>query len=260
MEVLRKAYIVSPYEDDRGSYSHTGVDVLSGVSDRSVFATAKGKVIEAQNRMEDSYIVNENSPVSEWAGNYIILEHGNGYTSRYSHLAYNTLTVKVGDIIEEGTIIANEGESGYATGVHLDFEVKKDGNFVNPTDYALGKANLPAYGETGGDQVLRIGSIVRIDRILTVTSVNEEANLIGITDLTGQTNEWYHWFDPTPFIVVDDNGNKTENQVCYIGCKVKLTGEYEVLGLALTNAWACELKIGDRYNWVWTEPCYEIKD
>lgn len=145
MEVLEQAKIVSPYSDDRGSYSHTGVDVLSNTGNRNVRVVAKGKVIEIQNRMEDSYIVNQGSPVSEWAGNYVVIEHGNGYVSRYNHLKYNSINVQIGDIVEEGHEFAQEGESGYATGVHLDFEVKLNGKFVDPTAYALGEASLPAY-------------------------------------------------------------------------------------------------------------------
>lgn len=147
MEVLEKAKIVSPYNDDRGSYSHTGVDVLSNVNNRNVRAVARGKVIEVQNRMEDSFIVNQKSPTYLWAGNYVVIEHGNGYISRYNHLKYNSINVNVGDIIEEGHEFAQEGESGYATGVHLDFEVKLNGKFVDPTAYALGQAILPSYEE-----------------------------------------------------------------------------------------------------------------
>lgn len=147
MEVLEQAKIVSPYSDDRGTYSHTGVDVLSNVNNRNVRAVARGKVIEVQNRMEDSFIVNQKSPTYLWAGNYVIIEHGNGYVSRYNHLKYNSINVQVGDIVEEGHEFAQEGESGYATGVHLDFEVKLNGKFVDPSQYALGQASLPAYEE-----------------------------------------------------------------------------------------------------------------
>lgn len=145
MEVLEKAYIVSPYSEDRGVYSHTGVDVLSESGNRRVRAISKGKVIEVRNSMEDSYIVNQSSPVSEWAGNYVILEHAEGYTSRYSHLKYQSFNLNVGDIVEGE--IAEEGESGYATGVHLDLEIKLNGNFIDPTEYALGHQELPAYTE-----------------------------------------------------------------------------------------------------------------
>lgn len=110
------------------------------------------------------------------------------------------------------------------------------------------------------DQILRVGSTVKINKLLTVTSVDARNNLIAIKELTGTPTASYHWFDPTPFDVVDNNGNKTAKQVCYVGCKVRLNGEYKVLGLVKTEAWACKLKIGNRNNWVWTEPCYETKD
>jgi len=110
------------------------------------------------------------------------------------------------------------------------------------------------------DQILRIGSTVKIDRLLTVTSVDARNNLIAISELTGNPVASYHWFDPTNFDVVDNNGNKTANQVCSVGCKVRLNGGYGVLGLVKTEAWSCKLRIGNRNNWVWTEPCYEVKD
>lgn len=110
------------------------------------------------------------------------------------------------------------------------------------------------------DQVLRIGSVVKIDKLLKVTEVDAKNNLIAINELTGTPSEYYHYFDPTNFDVVDEHGNKTNNQVCYKGCLVRLNGEYEVLDLYKTEDWACKLKIGNRINWVWCEPCYEIKD
>ena len=143
MEVLEKAYIVSHYGDNRGSYNHTGVDILSGTGNKKVRAVAKGKVIEVRNSMEDKYIVNEKSPVSEWAGNYVILEHAEGYTSRYSHLRYNSFNLNIGDIVEGE--FSEEGESGYATGIHLDFEIKKDNKFIDPTAYSLGLSLIPSY-------------------------------------------------------------------------------------------------------------------
>lgn len=108
------------------------------------------------------------------------------------------------------------------------------------------------------DQILRVGSVVRIDKTLTVTGVNAKANLIAIKELTGTPTASYHWFDPTNFDVVE--GPKKAKQVCTVGCKVKLRGNYTVQGLVKTEDWACKLKIGNRYNWVWTGPCYEVQD
>lgn len=108
------------------------------------------------------------------------------------------------------------------------------------------------------DQILRVGSTVIIDKPLTVTGVDARHNLIAIAELTGTPTASYHWFDPTNFEVIE--GPKQAQQVCTVGCKVKLHGEYSVLGLVKTEAWACQLQIGNRRNWVWTEPCYETKD
>ena len=101
-------------------------------------------------------------------------------------------------------------------------------------------------------------SVVRIDRLLTVTGVNARNNLIAIKELTGGTTASYHWFDPTNFEVIE--GPKKAQQVCTVGCKVKLHGEYVVKGLVKTEDWACKLHIGNRDNWVWCEPCYEVRD
>lgn len=117
-----------------------------------------------------------------------------------------------------------------------------------------GKSVVPS--SSGCDQILRVGSVVRIDRPLTVTAIS--GNLIAIQELTGKPTASYHWFDPTNFEVVE--GPKKAKQVCTVGCKVKLHGSYSVLGLVKTEDWACKLKIGNRTNWVWTEPCYEVRD
>lgn len=109
----------------------------------------------------------------------------------------------------------------------------------------------------GCDQILRIGSVVRIDKVLTVTGIDEKNNLIAIKELTGPASASYHWFDPTNFEVVEGN---VAQQICSVGCKVKLHGEYTVQELTKTTDWACKLKIGNRTNWIWTSPCYEIKD
>lgn len=198
MEVLEKAKIVSPYSDNRGSYSHTGVDVLSNVNNRNVRAVARGKVIEVQNRMEDSFIVNQKSPVNLWAGNYVVIEHSNGYVSRYNHLKYNSITVNVGDIVEEGHEFAVEGESGYATGVHLDFEVKLNGKFVDPTQYALGNATLPGYAISNSKTVEELANEViagkwgnGVDRKNRLTNAGYDYNVIQnrVNEISNSNNQ-----------------------------------------------------------------------
>ena len=66
-------------------------------------------------------------------GNIVELNHGNGYVTRYAH--NSSLTVKVGDIVEKGQVIALMGSSGRSTGPHVHFEVLRNGKSVNPERY-----------------------------------------------------------------------------------------------------------------------------
>ncbi len=66
-------------------------------------------------------------------GNYILIDHGNGYVTRYAHL--EELYVKPGDTVTQGQVIGKMGASGRvrgATGIHLHFEVIYNGTLVNP--------------------------------------------------------------------------------------------------------------------------------
>ena len=66
-------------------------------------------------------------------GYYVIIDHENGYQTAYAHC--NSIDVAVGDRVTKGEEIAKMGSTGRSTGVHLHFEVKKDGEFVNPLEY-----------------------------------------------------------------------------------------------------------------------------
>ena len=61
------------------------------------------------------------------------INHGNGYTTRYSHNKSNK--VKVGDIVSKGQTIALLGSSGRSTGPHVHFEVLVSGRQVDPSSY-----------------------------------------------------------------------------------------------------------------------------
>lgn len=66
-------------------------------------------------------------------GNYVIINHENGYQTAYAHC--QSLNVSVGERVAKGQVIAKMGSTGRSTGTHLHFEVKKNGVFVNPLDY-----------------------------------------------------------------------------------------------------------------------------
>lgn len=66
-------------------------------------------------------------------GNTIIIDHGDGTTSLYGHAS--KLSVKAGQPIRAGEYIGNVGSTGYSTGPHLHFEVRKNGRPVDPSAY-----------------------------------------------------------------------------------------------------------------------------
>ena len=98
-----------------GSEFHAAID-LADERYTKIHAAAAGTVTEA-----------------EYFGGYgltILIDHGNGYSSRYSHC--EALLVSVGDTVTQGQIIATMGATGKVTGVHLDFRIYVDGAPVNP--------------------------------------------------------------------------------------------------------------------------------
>jgi len=95
---------------------HCGLDINVNTNN-AVYATASGYIEEVKHK-KNGY------------GNYIIINHGNGYKTRYAHLS--KITVQKNDIIEQGVIIGYTGKSGMATGPHLHYEVIYDDNPINP--------------------------------------------------------------------------------------------------------------------------------
>ncbi len=97
---------------------HNGVD-LAGASGTPVYATADGRVGRAQ--YFGSY------------GNYVQIEHGAAMQTRYAHLS--SYTVAAGDNVRKGELIGYIGSTGRSTGPHLHYEVRVDGEAVDPIPY-----------------------------------------------------------------------------------------------------------------------------
>ncbi len=66
-------------------------------------------------------------------GNIVEIDHGNGLSTRYAHLSKRL--VKVGDVVFKGHQIAEVGSTGRSTGAHLHFEVRNQGQAVDPTKF-----------------------------------------------------------------------------------------------------------------------------
>lgn len=68
-------------------------------------------------------------------GNYVVIDHGNGFETAYAHCS--SISVSAGDTVLKGQVIAHVGSTGNSTGPHLHFEVKENGEFLNPLDYVI---------------------------------------------------------------------------------------------------------------------------
>lgn len=100
---------------------HNGIDIADSLG-TEIYASQDGNVIFSGNA--GAY------------GNLIKIEHKYGYVTYYAHC--NKLLVNVGDYVKQGQLIAKMGSTGRSTGSHVHFEVRHNGEILNPYDCILG--------------------------------------------------------------------------------------------------------------------------
>lgn len=86
-----------------------------------LYAAADGTIVEVKNDIPD------NTPgvmnVEEPAGNFVVIEHGNGEYSITAHIKEGSVAVKTGDKVKQGELIGELGNSGNSSEAHLHFQV-----------------------------------------------------------------------------------------------------------------------------------------
>lgn len=108
-------YRYCPYH---GYELHTGIDIAVGTG-TSVKAAASGVVRQAY--YNSSY------------GNMVLIDNGGGIYTLYAH--NSSLLVSAGQSVSQGQVIARSGSTGNSTGPHVHFEVRVNGQYVNPRNY-----------------------------------------------------------------------------------------------------------------------------
>jgi murein DD-endopeptidase MepM/ murein hydrolase activator NlpD len=102
----------------KGKYHHDGVDI-AGARGSDVLATGNGRVVSVKK-----------SDMQAGFGNYVEIDHGHGYVTRYTNLG--EIVVRQGQKINKGQAIAQMGVSGGSIAPHVHYEVLKDGKNIDP--------------------------------------------------------------------------------------------------------------------------------
>lgn len=105
------------YRDFDGAF-HKGLD-LAAPAGTPTYAAAAGTVVIAG--------------WSSSAGNWVVINHGNGFVTKYMH--HTALTVSAGQTVAKGQQIGTVGNTGNSFGAHLHFQVELNGTAVNPQAY-----------------------------------------------------------------------------------------------------------------------------
>ncbi|MGH7686752.1 MAG: M23 family metallopeptidase, partial [Candidatus Dormibacteria bacterium] len=104
---------------------HTGLD-LAAPMDTPVHASAAGVVVLATSSIDTTGHL-------AGYGNYVVIAHGDGFITLYGHL--DRLEVNPGEVVSTGQEIGLLGSTGWSTGPHVHFEIRKNGVYTDPYPY-----------------------------------------------------------------------------------------------------------------------------
>ena len=117
---------------------HTGID-YAAPKGTPIYATGNGVVKHLKSSMSNY-------------GKVVVINHGYGYESLYAHMSKRA--VQPGDRVKRGQVIGYVGRTGRVTGVHLHYEVLKDGRSINPRKFYDNDLSAKEY-----DQMISILSL-----------------------------------------------------------------------------------------------------
>lgn len=114
---LDNTFVTSKF-GPRWRSTHEGVDLDASLRD-NIYAAEQGVVVKAGN--------------GRGYGKMVRIKHSGGFESVYAHMS--KIRVKEGDRVKKGQVVGKAGNTGTSSGVHLHFEIIKDGEPVNPESY-----------------------------------------------------------------------------------------------------------------------------
>lgn len=121
---------INPFH--KGRVMHGGID-FAAPRGSEVFATGNGEV----------KFVKDNSELQTGYGNYIEIDHGFGYVTKYAHLG--EIKVKPGDRVKRGDVIAYVSSTGGSAAPHVHYEIIKDNQKIDPVNFLIQGLNDEEY-------------------------------------------------------------------------------------------------------------------
>lgn len=112
---------ITTYFEMRWGSMHNGIDIAGGGDYGQPILASDGGIVTFSGYDDSGY------------GNYVIIDHGNGYETLYGHAS--ELAVSAGQYVNQGDTVAYIGSTGFSTGPHLHFEIRINGEKVDPLDY-----------------------------------------------------------------------------------------------------------------------------
>lgn len=112
---------ITSYMEWRWGRMHNGIDIAGGGDYGQPFVASDGGTVVWSGDDGGGY------------GNYVMIDHGNGYMTVYGHAS--ELACSTGDYVSQGQVIGYIGSTGNSTGPHLHFEIRLDGEYQDPLNY-----------------------------------------------------------------------------------------------------------------------------
>ena len=123
-------------------YYHTGIDMVKRTNQLdTIVAAEKGKVIKVVSNVKGR-------DLEKGYGNYIEIQHGDNMVTKYCHLKYGSIKVKLGQIVNKEQEIGYMGDTGYTFGAHLHFQVIKNNKTIDPLPFLQDKNKLEPYNDS----------------------------------------------------------------------------------------------------------------
>ncbi|MFC1842840.1 peptidoglycan DD-metalloendopeptidase family protein [Candidatus Dependentiae bacterium] len=121
IEITRKAsdFGVIRITQEKGKYRHNGVDIIN--EPKSVVWASQAGIVRIKDRYAES-------------GNTVVIDHGCGILSMYFHLE-DLANITVGELISKGNPVGTLGQTGYASGYHLHWELRVNNISVDPMQW-----------------------------------------------------------------------------------------------------------------------------